>query len=149
MSTFAPRRILALIGLLVALGTIVGTANAEPKNEWPFTRPIRTHTLHQSIRHQAADIVATPEAKNELPFTRPIDASTVTKPHLVAQERNELNQSAIRYGVAANPATLAPASKSGGFDWTLTIWITALVATLAGSAFLLARRVQLGTSTPA
>jgi hypothetical protein len=53
-------------------------AAGEPKNQWPFTRPVATRAAqaaaHPTARHEPA---IQGEAKNELPFTRPASVVVV------------------------------------------------------------------------
>ena len=51
---FAPRRILALAGLAVVIGVLAGVANAEPKNQWPFTRTAADTRFAQSAGRSVA-----------------------------------------------------------------------------------------------
>ena len=76
--------------LLSAVLAQVAVAGGEPKNEWPFTRPVVTRTS-QAAAHvaRASSPVIQGEPKNELPFTRPV----------------------------AQPATIV-VQASGGFSWT-------------------------------
>jgi hypothetical protein len=54
-------------------------ASGEPKNEWPFTRPVAQRT-QQAAQHTAAqaDPVIQGEPKNEPPFTRPATVVVVS-----------------------------------------------------------------------
>jgi hypothetical protein len=54
-------------------------AGGEPKNEWPFTRPVAQRT-QQAAQHTAAqaDPVIQGEPKNDLPFTRPATVVVVS-----------------------------------------------------------------------
>jgi hypothetical protein len=88
-------------------------AGGEPKNEWPFTRPVgdRTPQAVSETKQQQAGPAIQGEPKNEPPFTR--------------------------------PATVVVSSGSVGFDWTSGgIGAAAgLGAALAGTgALLVARR---------
>jgi hypothetical protein len=59
----------------VALGAAAivaqaATAAGEPKNEWPFTRPVPSRTTQSAHHTTNANPVIQGEPKNELPFTR-------------------------------------------------------------------------------
>jgi hypothetical protein len=62
--------ILTLVG--AALFAQVAVAGGEPKNQWPFTRPV-TQRSPQAAVHPTARVepAIQGEAKNEPPFTRP------------------------------------------------------------------------------
>ena len=48
-------------------------AGGEPKNEWPFTRPVTSERAPAQVAATSAnDIVPRGEPKNEPPFTRPV-----------------------------------------------------------------------------
>jgi hypothetical protein len=53
----------------IAQGALAG---GEPKNEWPFTRPVDTRSTQAAKHAAAADPVIQGEPKNEPPFTRPV-----------------------------------------------------------------------------
>jgi hypothetical protein len=59
---------------LVACAVIAPTALAggEPKNEWPFTRPVGVRTTAGVTQVQAQSLPILGERKNQLPFTRPV-----------------------------------------------------------------------------
>jgi hypothetical protein len=70
----------------VALATLFAAAVAapaalsagEPKNEWPFTRPVGDRSTAQ-VQGQSAPVTSPEvrgEAKNEWPFTRPVAERT-------------------------------------------------------------------------
>ena len=116
---FAPRRILALAGLAVVIGALAGPANAEPKNQWPFTRTADTR-FAQSVGWSVA-APPRPEAKNEPPFTRVVVATTNT---------------GRRHGSAG----LAVAGgNSGGIDWPLAAWVAVAAAMLTGGTVVFLR----------
>jgi hypothetical protein len=72
------KKILVLAGLVAVIGCLAGPANAEPKNQWPFTRPVESRGLAQTV-NSMVDSGPRPEAKNELPFTRPVVIVASTK----------------------------------------------------------------------
>jgi hypothetical protein len=52
--------------------------NGEPKNEWPFTRPVADRTTAQVNRSAATEpAVINGEPKNEPPFTQPVATRTI------------------------------------------------------------------------
>lgn len=77
----------AAVGAAVLAQTAL--AGGEPKNEWPFTRPVVTRTTQASTAVAKAPPEIRGEPKNELPFTR----------------------------VVTQPATIVVRS-DGGFSWT-------------------------------
>jgi hypothetical protein len=47
-------------------------ASGEPKNQWPFTRPVATRTIEAAAAaNSRREPAIQGEAKNQLPFTRP------------------------------------------------------------------------------
>ena len=65
-----PTRILITLAVLAAAAVLVAaTASAEPKNQWPFTRPVSTRVLAEVVTSVPAAAVPTGEPKNEPPFT--------------------------------------------------------------------------------
>jgi hypothetical protein len=124
---FAPRRILALAGLAIVIGVLAGVANAEPKNQWPFTRTADTR-FAQSVGRPVA-VPPRPEAKNEPPFTRVVVATTNSR----------------RQGSAG----LAAASGNpGGIDWPLAAWVAVAAAMLTGGAVVFLRSARITTHRP-
>jgi hypothetical protein len=126
---FAPRRILALAGLAVTIGVLAGSANAEPKNQWPFTRPVASRGLSQNFSRPAADPGPRPEAKNELPFTRAVVVTT----------------NGQRHGSAA---LAVPGGNSGGIDWPLAAWVVVAATILTGGAVVFLRSTRFATERP-
>jgi hypothetical protein len=99
----ASRKIVVLATLVALVSAMAaGAANAEPKNGWPFTRPVDSHTLGHTVRAGATlDVAPVPEAKNEPPFTNHVGI------------RGESS------GVGATGAIAAGSGDSGGIDWPL------------------------------
>ena len=121
----ALRRILVLATFVAVLGAVVaGAANAEPKNQWPFTRPVDSRSLSQSATNGIVDPAPRPESKNELPFTRRVDAGGTSS------------------GGAVTPTA---AGGSGGIDWPLAAWGSLVAITLIGGAFVLLHGTRLTT----
>ena len=118
----APR--IVVLATLVALVAVVaaGIASADPKNQYPFTRPVGTRVLGVDVVRAVAypDLAPTPEAKNELPFTKQMDttAAAVGTP--------------TRRGAGAVFA--AGGGSPGGLDWALVGWGLAAVLTVAGGS---------------
>lgn len=105
----------------IAVAAQVALAGGEPKNEWPFTRPVADRTLSQVRQPAGFTQVPYGEPKNEWPFTRPVgDRAPAT---LAAPARR--TQSPASGGEAKNepPFTrpaLAPTVVIGaksGFEW--------------------------------
>ncbi|HEY0416257.1 MAG TPA: hypothetical protein VGC78_07710 [Gaiellaceae bacterium] len=93
-------------------------AGGEPKNEWPFTRPVITRTpTDAGINTSKADIAPRGEAKNEWPFTR-----RVTTREAATAPRGAAGQTAPR-GEAKNeppftvPVVTVVSSGGSSFDW--------------------------------
>ena len=129
---FAGRRILALAGLAVVIGVLAGVANAEPKNQWPFTRTADPRALAQSAGRSIDVAAPRPEAKNELPFTRFVGTVATTK--------------SGRHGASA-PLTLSGGG-AGGIDGRLMAWTAAAAAILTGGALVFLRSMRLTTQRP-
>jgi hypothetical protein len=124
---FASRRILVLAGLAVVIGALAGPANAEPKNQWPFTRTADTRFAQSAGRSVAAP--PRPEAKNEPPFTRVVIATTKSQRH--------------------GSAGLAVAGgNSGGIDWPLAAWVAVAAAMLTGGTVVFLRSTRITTHRP-
>ncbi len=65
-----PTRILITLAVLSAAAVLVAaTASAEPKNQWPFTRPVSSRVLAEVVTSIPAAAVPTGERKNGPPFT--------------------------------------------------------------------------------
>jgi hypothetical protein len=125
---FAPRRILALAGLAVVIGVLAGVANAEPKNQWPFTRTAADTRFAQSVGRSVA-VPPRPEAKNEPPFTRVVVATTKSQRH--------------------GSAGLAVVSgNSGGIDWPLVAWLAVAATMLTGGALVFFRSTRFTMQRP-
>jgi hypothetical protein len=124
---FAPRRILALAGLAVVIGVLAGSANAEPKNQWPFTRTADTR-FAQSVGRSVA-VPPRPEAKNELPFTRVIAAPAKSQRH-------------------GSAAFAAAGGESSGIDWPLVAWLAVAATILTGGALVFFRGTRFTMQRP-
>ncbi len=67
------RFLFTLAALVAAVAALLpASAGAEPKNEWPFTRPADPRILAQAVREHLVAPMPRGEPKNELPFTRPV-----------------------------------------------------------------------------
>ena len=70
-----PKYILAALAVLVATaGLVVASAAAEPKNQWPFTRPVSSRVMGETVTAVGAAAVPIGEPKNEPPFTSKVSA---------------------------------------------------------------------------
>lgn len=106
----APRRIVILSTVAALLSALIaGAANAEPKNQWPFTRAATSRDLTQAPRSGAVDSAPMGEPKNQWPFTRIVGT---------------------RAPSSAGAATVS-AGGSGGIDWPLIGWGSLVAITLA------------------
>lgn len=123
----ALHRVLVVATSVAMLSAVVaGAANAEPKNQWPFTRSTDSRALTQSRTIRIVDPAPRPEPKNELPFTRRVDTSGAAS------------------GDVATPRA------GGGIDWPLAGWASLVAISLAGGAFVLVREARVTTrSRPA
>lgn len=70
----------AIRTITVALGSAAvlahsALAGGEPKNQWPFTRPVGDRAP-QSTQVESSAVGTRGEAKNQLPFTRPVSQPT-------------------------------------------------------------------------
>jgi hypothetical protein len=121
------RRIVGLSLLIAAV--FAGAANAEPKNQAPFTR---------SLSPAIADVAPSPEAKNITPFTRHVVTDVEARPEAK-------NQLPFARPLGADATSSAP---SNGIDWTLTAWVVLTAIALAGGG-LAAARLRVGMHKPA
>ena len=113
-----PSRKIVVLATLVALVSAIAAdaAKAEPKNEWPFTRPVDSRILGQAVRAGSVlDVAPAPEAKNEPPFTNR------------AGVRGESSTSGGSTGAFA-----VGGADSGGLDWPLVGWGFVASVTVAG-----------------
>jgi hypothetical protein len=64
----------ALVAGIVAMTLApAALAGGEPKNEWPFTRPVTNDRAPAQVATtSSSDVVPQGEPKNEPPFTRPV-----------------------------------------------------------------------------
>ena len=95
------------------------SAGGEPKNQWPFTRPVGDRTTQAAASSSSVqEPVIQGEPKNEPPFTRPVgnrttqaaaSTSPVQEPVIQGERKNE--------PPFTRPATVIVQS-SGGFSWT-------------------------------
>jgi hypothetical protein len=123
---------ITVLATLAALVTAVAaaTASADPKNQYPFTRPVGTRALVADVRSVAyPDLAPVPEAKNELPFTRIVGGGT---------------------GSSSSGGTtgtlIAGGGNSGGVDWALVGWGLAGALTIAGGTAVALSRARLSPS---
>lgn len=126
----ALHRVLVVATSVALLSAVVaGAANAEPKNQWPFTRPVDSRVLSQSPTIRIVSPAPRPEPKNELPFTRLVDTS----------------------GAASGGAGAPTGGRgSSGIDWPLAGWASLVAISLVGGVFVLLRGARVTTpSRPA
>lgn len=68
------RKSLTIVALSLAIAATTAAAAAaagEPKNEWPFTRPVGERTTQAAIATPRPELPLQGEPKNEPPFVRP------------------------------------------------------------------------------
>ena len=106
----------AVVAAVAAMFVQTAAGAGEPKNEWPFTRPV-TARVQQSVRSAAAastDIHG--ESKNEWPFTRRVgDRSAKPATHATAATLPPRGES------KNEPPFVQPAltaSSGEAFNWT-------------------------------
>ena len=88
-------RSIVLAGLAAGVLAASAAAGGEPKNEWPFTRPVVARAAQAAtVARSTAQPVIQGEQKNEPPFTRRVTGAA-----------------------GANTATVVIRS-SGGFSWS-------------------------------
>ena len=95
------------------------SAAGEPKNQWPFTRPVGNRAP-QAATHVSsqADPQIQGEPKNEPPFTRPVTTRTPqAAPHRTSQADPQIQGEPKNEPPFTRPATIVIAS-DGHFDWT-------------------------------
>lgn len=126
----ALHRVLVVATSVAMLSAVVaGAANAEPKNQWPFTRSTDSRALTQSRTVRIVDPAPMPEPKNELPFTRRVDTGGAA---------------------SGDVATPTAGGGSSGIDWPLAGWASLVAISLVGGAFVLVREARVTTrSRPA
>ena len=145
---FAPRRIVIFSTVVAVFSALVaGAANAEPKNEWPFTRPTSSRILTQAASSGVVDATPMPEPKNELPFTRLVGGRGLSTAGTsgggadvtpMPEPKNELPFTRFVGGRGLS-ARSAPRSSSGagGTDWPLVGWGLLVAITLVAGALVL------------
>ena len=127
------RPILTIAVLCAVAGVFAGAAGAEPKNEWPFTRPAGNRGLAQASRQQQSATSAVPagEPKNEWPFTRKAGNRGLA-------QANRQQQSATNAVPAGEPKNEWPFTRKAGTT-KLVAGGAALVFTIAGAGLLFGR----------
>ena len=112
MKTTTSIRVATAALILTGALSPVALAAGEPKNDWPFTRPVGDRTPAQVQRSESQVIVAMGEPKNQWPFTRAAGDTTsglsVQAP-AAGEPKNELP--------FAQPVVTPTTSSPGGFDW--------------------------------
>jgi len=112
-----PNRLLTVLAAQFFIGaTLFATsAAAEPKNQWPFTRPIDSRILAQDVVKRSATVPPVGEAKNEPPFTNPASADPGLAVALYEVEHGQVApQSRHRSAVKIVPVL---DEASPGFNW--------------------------------
>ena len=117
---FASRRMLVLAGLAVVIGVLAGVANAEPKNQWPFTRIADPRALAQSAGRSVDCAQAGGEERAAVHPLR----------------RHRCTTKGDRQGASA--LTLSGGG-AGGIDGPLMAWIAVAATILTGGALVFGR----------
>lgn len=130
----AKRITTAFTTALLTAAIIAAAAGAEPKNQWPFTRPLDNRILAQVVNSGASLAMPVGESKNEAPFTTRVSAD----PGMAGALRTISSYYAgDRSSSLAGPE---PRSSGSGVVGTTTALTLALVAVGLGGLVLLARR---------
>jgi hypothetical protein len=108
MKTITSIRVATAALILAGALSPVALASGEPKNEWPFTRPVGDRTPAQVHVSQSAATRGAGEPKNQWPFTRPV--AGVAGFTVAGEPKNSLPFTQP----VASPTTIA---RPGGFDW--------------------------------
>ncbi len=139
-----PKRLLTALAVLAATAILAAAAAAEPKNQWPFTRPVSGRVLAQVVTTVRAATVPAGEPKNEAPFTTRVSAD----PGYAAA----LHQISSYYGSSQVSALIRPsggnvAEVSGhGFGETAPTLLAAVILVLGATGLVVARRRSLRVS---
>lgn len=94
--------------IVTAVVAQAALAGGEPKNEWPFTRPVQARAV-QSVYAAVSPARVAAEAKNELPFTRRL-AVTQTGSAASGEAKNDLP-------FTRSAAAVVSESSGSGFSW--------------------------------
>jgi hypothetical protein len=76
-------RRIALVAITAGVLALPVSAGAEPKNQWPFTRPANPRTLSAAVLQPAVQVHG--ESKNQLPFTRVVGGRAVSNAVIAGQ----------------------------------------------------------------
>jgi hypothetical protein len=126
------KRITAALGIVVlATAIFASAAGAEPKNQWPFTRPFDNRILAQAVDLGASLPMPIGEPKNEAPFTTRFSAD----PGMAAALRTISRY----YAGDRNSPLAAPEPRSSGALGTGLVLVLVLGAAGLGGVALLAR----------
>jgi hypothetical protein len=105
---------------VVAAGTAIlaqaAAAAGEPKNEWPFTRPVGERTPQAATLARTASTDVRGEPKNELPFTRPVGRRTTQNATQPASGGTAGTGEPKNEPPFVQTAIVSPSGQ--GFDWT-------------------------------
>jgi hypothetical protein len=115
--------------VVLSAAVFAAASGAEPKNQWPFTRPLDSRTLALSLDAGVGDSLSAGEPKNESPFTARVSAD----PGLAIA-----NREITRYYAAAGTSARAASGASGpGLEVAL---VFVFAAAGLGGLVLFARR---------
>ena len=128
----ATRITTALGSVVLATAILASTAGAEPKNQWPFTRPLDNRILAQAVTSGASLTMPVGESKNEAPFTARVSAD----PGMAAALRTISRY----YAGERSSLRAAPEARSSGAFGGGTALVLGLVAAGLGGLALLVRR---------
>ncbi len=139
-----PKRLLTALAVLAATAILAAAAGAEPKNQWPFTRPVSSRVLAQIVTTVRAAAVPAGERKNEAPFTNRVSAD----PGYAAA----LHEISSYYAGSQRSAVIRPgggnvAEVSGhAFGETAPTLLAAVILALGATGLVVARRRSLRVS---
>jgi hypothetical protein len=118
--------ITAVIAAVAVMLVQTAAGAGEPKNEWPFTRPVTTRAQQSATPNATASTVIQGEPKNEWPFTRRVGDRSA-KPATRASAATLPPRGEPKNEPPFVQPTLSTASSGGAFNW-----IDGAVGALAG-----------------
>jgi hypothetical protein len=115
--------------IVTAVVAQAALAGGEPKNEWPFTRPVQARAVQSAYAAESTARIAA-EAKNELPFTRRL-AVTQTASVGSGDAKNELP-------FTRSAAAVVSEDSGSGFSWVdaalgLVLGVSLTLAAVGGT----------------
>ena len=141
-----PKRLLTALGVLAATaGLVVAAAGAEPKNQWPFTRPVTSRVLSQVVTTVRTAAVPAGEPKNEAPFTNRVSAD----PGYAAALREISRYYAGQQGsplIRPAAGSVSGVGSGGGFGEADPTLPAVVVLALGATGLILVRRRSLNVS---